>query len=241
MDNGTSPGDQHRDTKQTVTSVQSIFRILERLRETRSLLTITLPGHDAPYTSAILDVHLARHRLVLDELMPNEGQDLLRLARQLHVCGRLHGLQTRFTSTLDRIEESAGIAHNGVLFPEFIEHEQKRSAYRVHVGLCNLVPVILDGCPGGPYTGQLRNLSVSGLGAVFPLTNEISAGIMVPSCRLKVVTGRPFTCALDIRFARTDRTNRELYVGGHFLNLLPAQERAIQRAVCTFERKLLRK
>ncbi len=239
MENGASP--RRRSTIETATTEQSIFRILEGLRETRSLLTISFPGHNSRYTSAVLDVDCDGHRLFLDELMPSEGQALLSVATQLNVCGRLQGLQTRFTSSVDQIEQRAGIAYNGLLFPDFIEHEQKRSAYRVHIGLGHLVPVTLDGCQGGPFTGQLRNLSVTGLGAVFPPNSLISAGLMVPSCQLKLSPGKPFVCALDIRFARPDRANRELYIGGHFKNVTPAQERAIQRAVCTFERELLRK
>lgn len=240
MENGASPSLKRRSAIETATTEQSIFRILEGLRETRSLLTITLPGHNSRYTSAVLEVDSDQHRLFLDELMPSEGQGLISVATRLNVCGRLQGLQTRFTSSVEHIEQRAGIAYNGLRFPDFIEHEQKRSAYRVHVGLGHLVPVTLDGCPGGPFTGQLRNLSVTGLGAVFPPSTKISAGITVSSCQLKLHAGLPFTCALDIRFARPDRANRELYIGGHFKNVTPVQERAIQRAVCTFERKLLR-
>ena len=241
MQNGASPSQKRRGAIETATTEQSIFRILERLRETRALLTVSLPGHDSHFTSAILEVNCDRHRLFLDELMPSEGQGLMSVTTRLNVCGRLHGLLTRFSSSVAHIEQRAGIAYNGLLFPDLIEYEQKRSAYRVHIGLAHLVPVKLDGFRGGPVTGQLRNLSVTGLGAVFPANAQISAGTVVPSCQLQLATGKPFTCALDIRFARPDRANRELYIGGHFINVSPVQERAIQRAVCTFERKLLRK
>ncbi len=80
-----------------------ILRLLERLRSSHSLISVSHPGFSEPCSSSILEVDPARGLVLLDELLPFEGQRRLRTDRPVSVMGRIQGVRTAFSGRLQDI------------------------------------------------------------------------------------------------------------------------------------------
>lgn len=230
-------GDEHTEV---IAQGPRLTKLLQHLKDTRSVLTIRLQDQDTPFTSAVIDLDPNQGHIILDELLPVEGQRLLRPGTSLNVSTRVRGVFIHFNTELAHTEQTDGVAANAAHLPNPIFYEQKRSHYRVHISLCQQVPIMLEEVDNGPYTGRLINLSVGGLCAAFDPGVKINAGDILPHCAIELA-GESLSCALEIRFAALDGRHKALRVGGSFVNLTPAQERIIQHAVNIFEREQLRK
>lgn len=219
-----------------------IHRLLNELHDAKVLVTVSLPDTAELFNSAVLAVKFGDDGAVLlDELTPRHGHDCLLEKRSLQVYGRLHGLSVRFNTELLDAGEDKGIAFYRVRLPTEVEHGQKRAYYRVRVGLGFKVPVTLAGETDTAVDGELRDISIGGIGAAFPVNAPIESGADVESCWIDLPGGEAVSCALKVRHTEVDTSHRELRVGASFAGLTPAQERVVQRCIHTLEREEIRK
>lgn len=219
-----------------------IHRLLSDLHDSKALVTVALPDTGELFSSAVLAVKAGeKGGLLLDELNPRHGHDQLLEKRHLQVYGRLHGLSVRFDTELVSAGERQGIAFYKLRLPVEIEHGQKRAFYRVRVGLGLKVPVTLLGDSESTFDGELRDISIGGIGAVFPTATPIDAGACIESCLIDLPGGEAVSCSLKIRHTEVDTSHQELHIGASFTELTPGQERAIQRCIHSLEREEIRK
>ena len=219
-----------------------IIGLIKQLVESHALVQVTLPGNNESYNSAVIAIDTDRNTLTLDELAPNDGNDRLKLTRHCSVYGRVKGVGIYFEVDIDEIGSEQGVALYRAAIPGLVFYGQKRSHYRVHVGLGISAPLVLGDAPGdGLSQGQLRDLSLGGLGAAFPLTAPIRVGDTFARCVVELPGIGSMECGLEVRFAQRDEARRELVVGARFTRLNAQQERAIQRCVYALEREGLRR
>lgn len=229
------------NVSEKITNKSRIVDLLQQLSNYHVLLTVTLPRIGSTFTSAILAVDANDERFIMDELMPSEGQRHLREVGQLSVAGRLQGISANFSTNLIQIEEGDDISSNWMGLPEVVNYKQKRFYYRVPVGFDKKYQVVISTDGNKTYTGQLRDLSLGGIKAIFPADTDIKTGDIARYCRIKFVNHTTISCPLEIRFTCPSNSNKMLIIGGSFLDLTPQQERAIERIVRALERELLRK
>jgi c-di-GMP-binding flagellar brake protein YcgR len=219
-----------------------IINLIKQLVDAHALVTVGLPGQDLTFNSAIVDIDTDRDTLTLDELTPREGHERLKLTGHCSVFGRPKGVGVYFEVDISEFGEENGIAYYRAPLPSLAFYGQKRNHYRVHVGLGTQAAVQLGDVPQQALaTGQLRDLSVGGLGAVFPLTAPLESGMQFAGCTLDLPGVGPIECELEIRFARRNEEQRHLIVGAEFINVTPRQQRAVQRSVYMLERDELRR
>lgn len=218
-----------------------IVKLLTELQEQHALITVALPATNELYNSAVLAVSSANGTVTLDELTPPEGHASLLKQRTMQVFTRLDGVSLRFASELVDAGQEGGIPLYRVRLPEVVYHGQKRSHYRVRVALGLKVPVSLSHEDAQALNGQLRDLSIGGFGAAFPLSAQIRQGQRIEAGWIDLPGGTTLSCGLEIRYAAPDPVHRELRVGAAFLGLTPAQERAVQRCVHDLEREQIRR
>lgn len=218
-----------------------ILKLLRDLQEHKTLVTVALPDTNDLYNSAVLEVDAAAGTLTLDELTPAPGHQRLLRERELMVFARLSGLSLRFETELMEAGEQDGIALYRLALPEVLYHGQKRSHYRVRLGLGLRVPVILAHDESHSINGELRDLSIGGLGAAFPLDTPIAEGERIYSCWVDLPGGGTLSCTLEVRHVSRDPERGELRIGARFVELNPAQERMLQRCVYHLEREHLRR
>lgn len=219
-----------------------IVNLIRQLIDSRALVIIGLPGQDLTFNSAIIAIDTDRDTLTLDELTPREGHERLKLTGHCSVYGKVKGVGVYFEVDIDEFGDENGAAFYRAKLPSLAFYGQKRSHYRVHVGLGVNAPLQLGDPSAQPLAeGQLRDLSVGGLGAIFPLTAPLEVGDRFPHCIVDLPGIGSIECTLDVRFARRDEEQRVLLVGAEFVDLGPQQQRAIQRCVYQLERDELRR
>jgi c-di-GMP-binding flagellar brake protein YcgR len=235
---------QYESSTERVTDPTRITGLLKSLVESRSLLTVTIPDVAEPYISALLKVEPDTQSIILDELSPASGHAHLLKARMLNVYAMLNGVDLHFKTSLQQTGEKDGIAYYRAAFPTFMHYMQRRANYRVYVGLGRAAPVELglsDETGETIVQGRLHDLSVGGIGAMFPLYTPLQEGQTINHCVLALPGGDHLTCALEVRFLRFEESRGQLRVGAQFAGLGPREERLIQRYVLALEREAMKK
>ena len=219
-----------------------IVNLVKQLIAHRALVTIGLPGHDATYNSAVLAIDTDRDLITLDELTPREGHELLRQTGHCSVFGRVKGVGLYFEVDIREFGEERGIAWYRAPIPSLIFHGQRRNHYRIHVGLGTQAPLKV-GDQDNPTlaAGQMRDLSIGGVGASFPLNAPIEQGMRLPHCTVDLPGVGVIACQLEVRFIKRDEQRSELVAGLQFIELHPQHERAVQRCVYMLERDEMRR
>lgn len=219
-----------------------IVNLIKQLVDAHALVTVGLPGQDAAYNSAIIAIDTDADTLTLDELTPQDGHERLKTTGHCSVFGRPKGVGVYFEVDIGKFGEENGIAYYRAPLPSLIFYGQKRNHYRVHVGLGTQATLQLGEVPEQALaSGQLRDLSLGGLGAVFPLTSPVDTGMRFGNCTVDLPGVGPIDCELEIRFAKRNEEQRQLIVGAEFVNVTPRQQRAVQRCVYMLERDELRR
>lgn len=228
-----SQGDVIRDP-------QLIAGLLRRVAEQRALLRVTVPGFQGSYNSAILAVGDALDFLILDELNPRRGHERLVEARRLNVSAQVQGVETRFSSELSEVGQESGIAFYRLPFPAEILHLQRRSSFRVPVGMATPITVVFTRPDASVLRGRILDLSEGGMAVEFKQRVGLRPGEVLP-CQLRLPDGQQLRCKLEVRHAAAPEDQNSVRVGGRFIELQPQQRKALMRVVADLQRALIRK
>jgi c-di-GMP-binding flagellar brake protein YcgR len=214
------PGDHDpHSSSERITSRAQIARTLQRLKDGQCLLRVTIPGVAGAFNSAVLRVFEQRALLILDELNPRAGHEALLEAGRFNASCRLHGVEYRFASVLQRVEEQRGIAFYLVPLPQVLLHIQRRNHYRVPVeqdaGIGLSLP-FLDAQQAQP---SLCDLSATGLGMQFITPSPPGRGDILPDCALQLPDNAVIRAGVEVRFVHSRDGSGTTRVGGQFLDL----------------------
>jgi c-di-GMP-binding flagellar brake protein YcgR len=159
------------------------------------------------------------------------------------VSTRLKGVEIGFDTTLLHVDEENGIAIYTVDLPRQISHHQRRQHHRLEIGADIRVPVHLETTQGSVLMGELRDISLGGIGARVgrgPAT-ELQRGERLPGCLLRLPEGRELRCAMEVRFVKPLETPRQLHVGGRFLDLTRSDTQLLTAFLTATERHWARR
>ncbi len=232
----------YRSEGEHVTDPMQITALLKKVKDSRTLIQVTLPGQQATeYNSALLDIHPEQGYLLLDELTPAEGHQLLTAQSKLTATIRLRGVDMRFTSTVQEIGGQAGIAFYRVVFPQRLYYRQRRSNYRVKLGMGLLIPFNIARADGKPYEGRLDDISLGGLGAELKQHTPFDRGDLLPTCAIQLPSGDKIDCEIEVRYISKDEQHNKFHLGARFVKLDRTHKHTLQRFVAEAERELLRR
>lgn len=232
----------YESSGEKVRDPQRIQVLLKRIIDERTLLTITLPGVSGHFTSAIIETDKDQGFILLDELTPQAGHNQFLKKRQLVVQARLQGVNIQFKGELLGLShDEAGIAYR-LTYPTSLVYHQKRSHFRVKLGVAT--PVIVRFYPenASPIEGELTDISEGGVCALLTISAEtLKPGERFP-CSIHIDAKDVIRCDLEIRSSRDegDRAQRQR-VGFRFIDLTPQQSKQVSRMVARMQREALRK
>ncbi len=235
--------DNHEGKTEKITNPARIAGLLLRIQEGNSLLNVSLPDFAGAYNSAIVEVHAQQNYLVLDELNPKSGHELLLKAGRLLAHTRLKGVDIRFEAVVESTGEREGSAVYRMVLPTTIDYHQQRAFYRATVGKAKIIKVSIERTSGEQVTGYLNDISVGGVGMRF--NNDTMAALMrgetVPRCRIQLPSGDNIICAIEIRFVSVGVDGNCRMAGARFVRLSQTQELTIARYVAALDRELAKK
>jgi c-di-GMP-binding flagellar brake protein YcgR len=231
----------YRSEGETVTDPMQIAALLKKVKDSRTLIQVTLPGHGTEYNSALLDLHPEQGYLLLDELTPAQGHQSLSALSKLTVSIRLRGIDMRFTGIVQEIGGQAGVAFYRVAFPTSLYYRQRRNYYRVKLGMGLMIPFNIARADGKPYEGRLDDISVGGIGAELKQQTPFERGDLLPTCEIQLPGGDKIDCEIEVRYISKDEPHKKFHIGARFVKLDPARKHTLQRFVADAERELLRR
>lgn len=220
-----------------------ILGLLKRIQNQRAMLTITLPGSDKNYNSAILEINEKEAYLVIDELSPESGHPLLLDVKELRARTRVEGARISFSTTLIDAGRESGIAYYNLALPTEIDYLQQRASYRVKTGVAQPVPVTLIHEEDQAIKGEMQDLSIGGLSirvAHKQLPATLKTTDTLPCC-FRLTQNEEVTCTLEIRSIRSKDNNTPVRLGCRFINLAVPQQKIIQRYIIALEREQIKK
>ncbi len=219
-----------------------IISMLSHIEQDHTLLSVTLPGSDRLYNSALLEVSRDTGSLLLDELHPHIGHLQIQIVQRAKIHARYLGVEVSFTSALTEVGTTDGVAHYRMSLPELLHYRQRRADHRVKIGNAHIVPVHLS-LGETVAQGQLWDISAGGVSIRLsaPLPHPLAHGDIIPRCTIELNLAQTISSGLEIRLLRHDESRGLWVIGGRFIGLTPVHRKGIERFVASLDRELCKK
>lgn len=223
-----------------ITSRRRISELISRLVSNRLFINVLLPDSDEHYASTVLEVN--DHHLVLDELNPEEGHELIQTGGTLTIQARLEGAMLVFSSPVIGIGEHDGVALYRLEIPKELRYMQRRKSYRVLIERVMDLPVMLE-LAEEKLGGILHDISAHGLSLWLPkgFVPEFERATHIPRCRVQLPNEDGLDCAIEVRSLRHERGEDRYLLGARFVAPEPRMRQRLAKMVTGIERYVLRK
>lgn len=223
---------------EVISNPAKISRLLERFTKGYNPLAVQIKGHKELYTSSIISVD--EKQILLDELLPSTGNQLLMAEHALQATGKLDGVDVRFTTSLKHTDDENTLTFYMNL-PERIEYRQRRLSYRARIPMSMQLTVVIENKNSPKTKGTLRDLSYGGAGIIFLADDShIKTGIQY-DCIIKLPDGEDINCTIRLRYSKNIPSQKTQLIGVQFTGLLPEQSRHIGRCINELEREFIEK
>lgn len=238
------PNEADRDGS-VLTDPVLIGIMLEKTRNNRSLLSITLPGIQEEFLSVITAIDDKTGHFFIDELKPAHGNDKLKQLKQFIASARLQGVSISFKGELQKIVRKGALTTYCARLPTRLQYHERRCSHRVPVAIgLNLSARVYDNGKQ-PLTMRIADISAEGVGLVagaddcrqlIESKNMLRCGIHFPEETDEwLVRIRP---CMENRLPGKGRTR---IFGAVFLDLTIKQRNILTRQLRFFDRENIRK
>lgn len=150
---------------------------LQQCQQQRGFVEVQMPGDDTLYQSLFLELDSDEKTILIDEFFPSTawvapGQ-VLRLSIK-----QKGGRSLKFQSRVLEAHRYDDAPMYVIAMPDFIDHDQRRNAFRLPVESSLAVDVSFTGSDKVQYCGRMGDISASGLSVNFdkPPKCELSFG-----------------------------------------------------------------
>lgn len=214
-------------------------QLLNRLFESRCLLSLRFAHDSAVYQTAIIELVPSAGYCVLDALVPQEGNAVASALSSIHLQARLGGLDLKFHSRITARGSQDGLPYYQVAYPSTIEQPQRRREYRVNIPFDRGIAMHFRSTSGVSLRGELRDLSPSGFCA--RLLAGDTRQIEAPTARRGdcdiELPGGSITATIGVCHVMPSRGRSAPRIGACFIDLEARTERHIERCVATLDRE----
>ncbi len=230
--------DEYTQQYETVTSTARISMVLRPLMEKHAIITVTLPGSNRFFNTALLSVDIQDATITIDGLHPQEGHALFLKIGRLTLHTTYEGVDVSFTVNLKRSDSENGMAFYVIDFPESIRYLQRRNAFRVPVSAAKEIMVEIRTAGKKLFTGELSDISAGGMCVRFAKKKELdlSNHTEETQCCIYLPDKRKIRCIFKVCHSNYFETSNNLHIGGSFERLDKAQRRTIERFVIELQR-----
>lgn len=227
-----------------ISDKRQILKIFIQLCDHHSNLTLQFNDQKKSqdnYTTNVVAIHPGEKRVVLDELIPREGNLLVGKKAECTLKVLSAGKFYQFQAVLNPVVGEKPPCYT-IELPALIELSQKRQAYRLAISRVQTTGVMLNTANREPLSGRI--LDISATGARVELQASVSppfkSGDNIEKCTLTLPDKVRITCKAEIRHWETDRSRRSTIVGLKFLTISPNDQRMVTRFIHEMQRKMLK-
>lgn len=225
-----------------ITNPEKIVKLLSEIEVSSPLCTIQIEGSDEDYSSSILGIKVDKNSIILDELIPKEGNAILQRRRALKLLTFHKGIHLSFNLNDLEIGHSRGISYYKASIPERIYYPQRRRSPRIEISAIDI-----------PFNGVAQRTGLSVVGYLFDLSRD-GAGIDMPANRARVQRGdkikgcqisfEDYVMEFDfiVRFVKPVSVgSSKVQIGGFFENLSSKSQAKLSYFITSLERVEIRK
>ena len=213
-------------------TLEDIYGALRKIISMQQPVYIKIDGSDESFTSEITEVNLKNSSFYLDEVVPENGNDLIRSGHRFSVLADSRGVKIEFNMT-GRLKYQPERRRYRVEFPTQLLYLQRRTAYRVMIPPAHQILVKLKMEDGGEnIIGKLSDLSSSGFKALFEGNHveRIKAAKYISVARIKFNEQHNLDCSLEARHVIPTKSG-ETQVGFAFTMISGLGQRYIDRLI----------
>ncbi|NIB39876.1 hypothetical protein HBA55_09785 [Pseudomaricurvus alkylphenolicus] len=210
--------------------LQGIYRILERYRKNHTLIYVSIPeDEEEVHQSIILNVDPFSRCIDIDELFP--GNITLFSGQRLNITLKEEGHRTlAFETQMITTEQENNYTSYTLALPEFVQHEQRRAAFRL--------PVRGNATWGEKdQRGRILDLSVTGVQIRLNKNVKVQPGDRISDCRMEMPRLK-LDCDISVaRIIEDEEQKNGPLIGAQLTSLQPSQQRHLERYLMTEQRR----
>lgn len=216
---------------------------LRMLQESHDPLIITFHERTQRFQSFLVEVDRENDRLVLDEMIPRDGERFLEAGEPFRVEGFHDGVRIAWESNgnLNIVDNDNGRCYHGALPLEVVYH-QRRNAFRAALKLSQLVDVELAGDRlKHSLNGKL--LDVSATGCKLRFDGDIGERLQLGQVYERFSAALPFgtmTAPVELRYLHFEERIDTTFAGVRFHNMSGLVQRQVERFVYQLQREARR-
>ncbi len=220
-----------------VTNKKQIGILLSQARKKKILLAAHIGKPGQVFSTMLLDVCSKRNCIVLDELFPSEGHEILIEQSRIKIVGRLDGVDVHFEAKLEGAEVKSGSNCYRFKIPEAVYFCQQRDTYRVSLAGENIAfnTHAYDGA-SGTIRGHLLNISLGGVRIVLPHKIFLARGNILNECSMILPGKGIIIFSLLVEYVHNSKGDKMVF-GGRYHKLPKAENVKIKEYVTEMMRK----
>lgn len=226
-----------------LTQTDEINSLLKKIYSRHSLLTVSIDSIETYFGSTIIEINKDEKYLVLDELYPVEGHDLITVDTNISVSAHHAGAFVNFSGKIEAIGSNEDASYYKLAIPEEVEFHQRRSTYRVATSISNPIPVNLLNNDDVLIKAELRDISLGGVSLRMKDLPHISIrnGDHIPTCLIKISDDRKILSSINICHVERIKETGSLRIGAEFAVLSKFDQRELEHLIATLDREIIKK
>ncbi|WXL27157.1 flagellar regulator YcgR PilZN domain-containing protein [Ectopseudomonas mendocina] len=226
----------------TLRAPVEIVANLRLLQQHNDPLVISFPGRSQRYQSFVINVDRDKQLLVLDEIMPSDGERLLLNGESFKAEGFHEGVRIAWESDQPvTVGEFEGHRSYYCFLPQEIIYHQRRNAFRAQLKQTDPVKVDLAIGENRILSGQLMDISATGAKVRF--TGDAQLSLHPGEIHESFTAHFPFgamTTAIEVRHVQFEDKVNFSFVGVRFDNINGQAQRQVERFVYQLQREARR-
>ena len=216
---------------------------LRQLQQNHDPLIITFHERNQRFQSYVIEVDRDKNLLILDELVPNDGERYLANGEAFNVEAFHEGVRVAWKCEQNvRITEHEGVRCYFSPMPLEVTYHQRRSAFRAPLKQTELIKVELAGDKlRTAIPGHLLDISATGCKLRFP--GNISSSLQAGQVYERFTARFPFgamTTAIEMRHVQYEEKVDTTFVGARFHRINGQEQRLVERFVYQLQREARR-
>ncbi|OHC18955.1 MAG: pilus assembly protein PilZ [Pseudomonadales bacterium RIFCSPHIGHO2_02_FULL_60_43] len=216
---------------------------LRQLQQNHDPLIITFNERNQRFQSYVIEVDRDKNLLILDELMPNDGERYLANGEAFNVEAFHEGVRVAWTCEQSvRITDHEGARCYFSPMPLEVTYHQRRSAFRAPLKQSELIKIELAGDKlRTAVPGHLLDISATGCKLRFPgnITGSLQAGQVYERFTARFPFGA-MTTAIEMRHVQYEDKVDTTFVGARFHRINGQEQRLVERFVYQLQREARR-
>lgn len=220
----------------TLIAPEDVYGALRKIVLMETPVNVHIEGSQEVFRSAVTKAELKSRSFFLDQVIPNDGNDLIRKGQRFSIECDSQGVRIEFKVT-GRLKYNPGKEQYRVEFPENLLYLQRRTAYRVMVPPAHDIRLkVKMSDEQGDVMGIIEDMSSSGFRAKIKgnVKKRLEELRNFPIAKVRFNQEHNMDCSLEARHVILD-DNGDTHCGFAFTMISATAQRYIDRLITEFQ------